>query len=65
VPGIEIPEALRARIAAAPDDASAMEIGIEDAQRLVAHVRHSAQGLYLMPPFGSAKIAERVMSALN
>jgi methionine synthase / methylenetetrahydrofolate reductase(NADPH) len=64
VPGIEIPESLRAQIAAAPDDATAMEIGIEAAQRLVAHIRQTAQGLYLMPPFGSAKIAERVMSTV-
>jgi homocysteine S-methyltransferase len=64
VPGIDVPEWLRARIAAAPDDASALEVGIEEAQRLTAYIRTIAEGVYLMPPFGSHAIAERVMQAL-
>ncbi|MGV3615360.1 MAG: bifunctional homocysteine S-methyltransferase/methylenetetrahydrofolate reductase [Fimbriimonas sp.] len=64
VPGIDVPEWLRARIATATDDASALEIGIEEAQRLTAHIRTIAEGVYLMPPFGSHAIAERVMQAL-
>lgn len=64
VPGIEVPEWLRTRIAATPDDASALEVGIEEAQRLTAHIRTIAEGVYLMPPFGSHAIAERVMQAL-
>jgi len=64
VPGIRIPEWLREKMAAAPDDASALEIGIEEAQRLSATLRGRAQGLYLMPPFGSPQIAERVMEAV-
>jgi len=64
VPGIEIPDWLRQRIAGAPDDASALEVGIEEAQALARTIRQSAQGLYLMPPFGSHSIAERVMAAL-
>jgi methionine synthase / methylenetetrahydrofolate reductase(NADPH) len=64
VPGIDVPEWLRARIATAADDASALEIGIEEAQRLTAHIRTIAEGVYLMPPFGSHVIAERVMQAL-
>jgi homocysteine S-methyltransferase len=65
VPGIEIPEWLRNRIAAAEDDASALEVGIEEAQRLSAFVRNVAQGLYLMPPFGSHTVAERVIEAVR
>ena len=65
VPGIEIPEALRKRIAEAADDATALEIGIEEAQSLSTLIKQGAQGLYLMPPFGSAKIAERVMEAVR
>src|SRR5579862_7445560 len=61
VPGINIPDWLRKRIADAPDDAAAMEIGIEEAQSLSKRIKECAQGLYLMPPFGSASIAERVM----
>lgn len=64
VPGIRIPEWLREKMAAAADDASALEIGIEEAQRLTGTLRGRAQGLYLMPPFGSHQIAERVMEAV-
>jgi homocysteine S-methyltransferase len=64
VPGISIPEWLRQRIADAPDDASALNVGIEEAQTLASEIRRVAQGLYLMPPFGSHTIAERVMEAV-
>jgi len=64
VPGISIPDRLRQRIAGAPDDATALEIGIEEAQALARTIRASAQGIYLMPPFGNHSIAERVMSVL-
>lgn len=64
VPGIYIPEELRARMTAAEDDAIALEIGIEEAQRLAAHIKANAQGIYIMPPFGSHAMAERVMQAL-
>lgn len=63
VPGIDIPEWLRKRIGDAPDEASALEVGVQEAQNLARLVRERAQGLYLMPPFGSAMIAERVMEA--
>lgn len=64
VPGIDVPGWLRTKIAQAPDDECALEIGIEEAQRLAHSLRHSAQGLYLMPPFGNHAIAERVMEAV-
>jgi homocysteine S-methyltransferase len=64
VPGIHIPDWLRRRIAEAPDDSAALEVGIEEAQSLACEIRRVAQGLYLMPPFGSHLIAERVMSAI-
>src|ERR1044072_5846839 len=63
VPGIEIPEWLRARMASAADDGAALDIGIEEAQKLSRVIRGSAQGLYLMPPFGSAAIASRAMQS--
>lgn len=65
VPGIRIPDWLRSKMAAAPDDASALEIGIEEGQRLAAHIKTVAQGLYIMPPFGSHSMAERVMAGLQ
>lgn len=64
VPGVEIPEWLRKRIADATDDASALAVGIEEAQRLSKAIRGMAQGLYLMPPFGSPQIAQQVMEAV-
>lgn len=62
VPGISVPDWLRAKIAAAPDDAAALEVGVEEGRKLAARIRKSAQGLYLMPPFGNSAIAQRVMA---
>ncbi|RYG48492.1 bifunctional homocysteine S-methyltransferase/methylenetetrahydrofolate reductase [bacterium] len=62
VPGIEIPRWLREKISSTTDDASALEVGVEEARKLAETIRGCAQGLYLMPPFGSASIAERVMA---
>jgi homocysteine S-methyltransferase len=64
VPGIEVPDWLRQLMADATDDDHAMNLGIESAQKLSERVRKAAQGLYLMPPFGSHQIAERVMEAV-
>lgn len=65
VPGIEVPDWLRAMMAGAPDDETALEIGIGEARKLASEVRQKAQGLYLMPPFGKHEIAEAVMEALT
>jgi len=64
VPGIVIPEWLRATMASQTDDASALETGIAEAQKLCERLKHDVQGLYLMPPFGNHQIAERVMEAV-
>ena len=64
VPGVEIPEWLRKRMLEAPDEAAALQIGIEESQRLSSVIRGIAQGLYLMPPFGSPQIAQQVMEAV-
>ncbi|MHB8636760.1 MAG: bifunctional homocysteine S-methyltransferase/methylenetetrahydrofolate reductase [Fimbriimonadaceae bacterium] len=61
VPGVRIPAWLRERIAGATDDASALEIGVEEAAKLAGYLRTVAQGLYLMPPFGNPTIARRVI----
>ena len=65
VPGINIPQSIRDKIAAAPDDDSASSIGIEEACKLACALNDFSQGIYLMPPFGSAKAALQVMSALT
>ena len=64
VPGIRIPDWLRERIGDAPDDETAGKIGIEEAQNLASGLKEYAQGLYLMPPFGSAAIAEQLLQAV-
>jgi homocysteine S-methyltransferase len=63
VPGISIPDTLRQRVASAASDDDALEIGIEAAQSLSAWIQRHAAGLYLMPPFGSALIAARVLGS--
>lgn len=65
VPGISVPAALRKQLAEAPDDEAGLAIGIASAQSLIREARQVAQGLYLMPPFGSATIAAQVMEALG
>ncbi len=62
VPGITVPERLRATLAEASDE-RAQELGVGEACRLGAFVRSSADGLYLMTPANSAEIAARVMEA--
>lgn len=64
VPGIEVPDWLRQGMAAQPDDESMVQFGICEAQKLAAKLKTHAQGLYLMPPFGSPQIAEAVMDAV-
>ena len=61
VPGVRVPEDLRTRLAGAADDAAGLEIGISEAIGLRERIAAGAQGLYLMPPFGSAEIASRVL----
>ncbi len=65
VPGVSIPENLRLMMANAPDDQTALQIGIEQAQNLSAQIKTMAQGIYLMPPFGNAGIAASVMEAVK
>lgn len=64
VPGVEIPDWLRKRMSESADDAEALAVGIEEAQALSISIRSFAQGLYLMPPFGSPQIAQQVMQAV-
>lgn len=63
VPGIEIPEAIRERIARAGDRAPAE--GVHVAQELLLSVRERAQGVYLMPAFGRYDLVAAVIDALG
>jgi homocysteine S-methyltransferase len=62
VPGIEIPERTRERLATAGDGAA--HEGVEMAVELVAALRkEGAAGVYLMPQFGRYDLAAEVVEA--
>ncbi len=63
VPGMVIPEAIRARIDAAGD--TAPQTGISIAQELLRDLRGLVQGAYLMPPFGKYEMAAEIMDGIR
>lgn len=63
VPGITIPEALRARIDSAGENASAA--GIKIAIELIEQMRAYIQGIYLMPPFNRFDYAAEIIEAIR
>jgi methionine synthase I (cobalamin-dependent)/5,10-methylenetetrahydrofolate reductase len=63
VPGITIPDAIRARMRQAGE--SALRAGIEMAQALVNDVRGGYAGAYLMPSFGRFEVVAEVLDVLH
>jgi homocysteine S-methyltransferase len=63
VPGITIPEAVRARLRAAGDHA--LRVGVETAQEVLAAVRRRYAGAYLMPSFGRFEVVAEVLEAIR
>jgi homocysteine S-methyltransferase len=63
VPGITIPDVVRARMRRAGE--SALRAGIEMAQRLVSEVRGRYAGAYLMPSFGRFEVVAEVLDVLH
>ena len=63
VPGITVPDAVRARMREAGSGACAP--GIEMAQALLADVRGRHAGAYLMPSFGRFEVVAEVLEALR
>jgi methionine synthase I (cobalamin-dependent)/5,10-methylenetetrahydrofolate reductase len=63
VPGITIPDDVRARLRDAGDQA--LRTGIGMAQRLVDEVRGRYAGAYLMPSFGRFEVVAEVLDALR
>src|SRR5438874_545439 len=63
VPGITIPDAVRARLREAGD--RALRVGIEMAQALVREVRGRYAGAYLMPSFGRFEVVAEVLDAVH
>jgi homocysteine S-methyltransferase len=63
VPGITIPDPVRARLREAGD--RALGAGIELAQSLVHEVRRRYAGAYLMPSFGRFEVVAEVLDAVH
>jgi methionine synthase I (cobalamin-dependent)/5,10-methylenetetrahydrofolate reductase len=63
VPGITIPDAVRARMREAGE--SALRVGVEMAQRLVNDIRGRYAGAYLMPSFGRFEVVAEVLDVLH
>lgn len=65
VPGIEIPEWFRNKVAEAGSDDEVRKIGVEESIRLSQVIRHTAQGVYLMPPAGNHEVARQIITSLG
>jgi methionine synthase / methylenetetrahydrofolate reductase(NADPH) len=63
VPGITVPDAVRARMKDAGE--RGLRAGIETAQALVHQVRGHYAGVYLMPSFGRFEVVAEVLDALQ
>ena len=63
VPGITVPDAVRARMREAGE--RGLRVGIETAQVLLADVRRRHAGAYLMPSFGRFEVVAEVLEALR
>jgi homocysteine S-methyltransferase len=63
VPGITVPDAVRARMKEAGD--RGLRAGIETAQALVRQLRGRYAGAYLMPSFGRFEVVAEVLDALQ
>jgi homocysteine S-methyltransferase len=63
VPGIFIPSAMRRRMDAAGANGAAE--GVRMAQDLLAELRGTVQGVYLMPPFGRYDLAAEVLDSVR
>lgn len=63
VPGVVIPDPIRARMTAAGDVAP--QVGIEIATDLLRDLRGMIQGAYIVPPLGKYWMAAEIMDALR
>jgi homocysteine S-methyltransferase len=63
VPGITVPDGVRARMREAGE--RGLRAGIETAQALLADVRRGYAGAYLMPSFGRFEVVAEVLEALR
>lgn len=63
VPGVSIPEEVRARMKAAGE--KSLRVGIAMAQELLLEVRRRYAGVYLIPSFGRFEVAAEVLDCLH
>lgn len=63
VPGITVPDAVRARMKEAGE--RGLRAGIDTAQAMVSHLRGKYAGAYLMPSFGRFEVVAEVLDALQ
>ena len=63
VPGITVPDAVRARMRDAGDHG--LRAGIEMAQRILADIRSRFAGAYVMPSFGRFEVVAEVLDAVR
>jgi homocysteine S-methyltransferase len=63
VPGITIPDEVRARMAAAGDRGA--EVGMEMAMELLTRMRPNVQGTYIMPSFGRYELGAELVRRLR
>ncbi len=64
VPGIRIPDEIRARMADM-EDADARHYGLDVARQFLIEARSRTQGVYVMPPFGNHRTAQAVLKVLD
>ncbi len=67
VPGMQVPEAIRHRLAAAGGRDEQREVGIEVAREALAEVvdHPRVNGVYIYPPFGSYKAVLRLIDVID
>jgi homocysteine S-methyltransferase len=64
VPGMEVPEPILARLAAAATPEDARAAGVDIAREALLESLPMCQGVYVMPPFNSVRAALRVLEVL-
>ena len=65
VPGMQIPDAIRARMKAAGKGESAREEGIKIAVEALEGLRNRVAGAYIMPPLGRYDMAAKIIEAFR
>ncbi len=65
VPGMQIPEPIRRRMAAVGSGPKARAEGVRIAQEALLAVRDRVRGAYIMPPFGRYEAAVEILAAVG